>query len=127
MIKQIAIMLGIFFSITSTFAFEDCIVTSDGKLTDIKIQDDTIVSIYPVITILNEKNTFIIQPLKEGQTKVCVLKDNKQLINFEIKITKDETFIEETDGIEILTFDVPEIPFELDAPPMLKEGENTDG
>ena len=44
-------------------AYQDCIITSDEKLTDIKIEDNTILNISPLVTVLNEKNTLIVNPL----------------------------------------------------------------
>ena len=124
--KLLSAILLIFSTITAVQAFEDCIITSDGKLTDIKIEDNTIVDICPVVTIMNEKNTLILHPMKIGQTKACVLKNDKEIIDFDVDVRADETIIKEVDGLEILTLDEPDIPLELDEPPILKE-EGADG
>ena len=126
MIKKILIF-SIFLTTLSAHAYEDCIITSDGKLTDIKIQDPSVVNIYPVVTVMNEKNTFIIHPLKEGKTSVCVLKEGSNIIDFEVSVKGDETVVEEVDGLEFLTLDEPETPFELDTPPSVKQKEASNG
>ena len=103
-------------------AFEDYIITTNGKLTDISIEDNTVVDVYPLITIINNKNTLIVSPLKEGKTRFCVLKNNKDKIMFNIEIQKDKTFIDEVKDFEILSLDIPESnEFILDEPPKLKE------
>ena len=48
------------------FAYEDCIITTNGKLTDIKIQHNDIINVYPLITVDNNKNTLVIEHLKTG-------------------------------------------------------------
>ena len=126
MIKKILTISFIFFTIQSTYAYEDCILSSDGKLGNIKVNNSSIADIYPVITISNEKNMFIIHPLKEGKTKISLVKNDKNSISFNITVKKNETIAEDVDGIEILTLDEPDLPIELDAPPLFKE-EGADG
>lgn len=105
-------------------AYQDCLITTDGKLTDISIENNTIVDVYPLITVMNEKNTLIVHPLQEGATRICVLKNKKNIVMFNIKITKNETIIDEIEGFDILQIDRPEGTneelerFELDEPPI---------
>lgn len=106
----------------SVQAFEDYIVTTKGKLTDISIEDNTIVNVYPLITIMNNKNTLMVTPLKVGKTRFCVLKNNKEKIMFEIDITEDKTKISDVNGFDILSLDTPFYEFKLDEPPLLKGG-----
>lgn len=124
--KRILLTLLIFLSTISAQAFQDCVITSDGKLTDISIEDNTVVNVYPLVTVLNTKNILILHPLKEGQTRVCVLKNGKEKIMFGVTVNSENTEIEEVNGIESFTLDVPEFPQPeedtfLDLPPVLPE------
>ena len=111
----------ILFSSLQTYAFEDYIITTKGKLTDISIEDNTIVDVCPLITILNDKNTLLVTPLKTGKTRFCVLKNTKEKVMFNIEITGNKTIIDNVNGFEILSIDQPGTgEFELDKPPMLK-------
>ena len=103
----------------SVFAYEDCIILANGKLTDIKIQNNNIVDVFPLITVMNDKNTIIVHPLKTGQTKFSVVKDNSDKIFFDVKVTGEKTYVSNVDGFEMLTIDCPPIEeyFELDEPP----------
>ena len=121
MIKKFLTVFFIFLTVQTAQAYEDCIIGADGKLTNIQIGDNTIVDVCPIVTVMNEKNMLMVHPLKEGETSICVLKDDKNIIDFNIKISKDETIIEEVEGLEVLTLDEPEEPLELDEPPMLKK------
>ena len=98
-------------------AYEDYLIMTKGKLTDISIEDNMIVNVYPLITVMNDKNTLFFQPLNIGETKVNVLKNGKEKIDFDIKITEEETFIENVKDFEIVKLDTPPENFELDLPP----------
>lgn len=103
------------------FAFEDYIITTNGKLTDISIEDNTMVNVYPLVTIKNNKNTLIVQPLKVGKTRFCVLKNNKEIVMFNIEISEDKTIINDVRGFNILSIDNPPVLLELDLPPLLNK------
>ena len=115
------------FGCLAAFSYEDCIIATDGKLTNIQIQDNTVVDICPLITILNEKNILIVHPLKDGETNVCVLKDDKDILKFSVKIDNAKTTIEHVEGLDVLTLDAPEEPVVIDEPPVLKENGEING
>ena len=119
MTKKILISLISIFIASGVYAFDDCLVTNKGKLTDISIEDNTIVNVYPMATIMNEKDTLIFHPLKTGKTRVCVLKNNKNIIMFNVTVTELETIVDAPDGFEVLSIDKPfdEFEFTLDEPP----------
>lgn len=114
-------------------AFEDCVISTDGKLSDISIEQNDIVDVYPIFTIMNEKNQLYVHPLKKGKTRFCVLKNGKEIIMFNIEIAENSTVIDDVDGFEVFTIDAPpvgvtthtnysheerEYSFELDCPPI---------
>ncbi len=105
-------------------AFEDCVISTDGKLTDISIEKNDVIDVYPLITVMNERNTLIIHPLKEGETLFSVIKNGKDKYVFNVKITPGKTVIDPVEGFDILQIDEPpEIyDYELDLPPGLSEG-----
>lgn len=119
--KKYIILLALSMLSLPTFAFEDYIITTDGKLTDIKIQHNDIINVYPLITVDNEKNTLVIEPLKVGETKFTVLKNNKDKYLFNVNVTEDKTTVEVVEGFGILAIDAPpnlyEEYFDLDEPP----------
>lgn len=107
-------------------AFEECVITTKGKLTDIKIENNQIINVYPLITIMNNKNTLFVKPLKEGETNFSVLKNGKKIYNFNVKITENRTQIDDVEGFIIQTLDLPPnlFNFKLDEPPLLKKRNN---
>ena len=102
-------------------AFQDCVITADGKLSDISIEQNDIIDVYPLFTVMNEKNTLFVHPLKEGKTRLCVLKNNKNIVMFTVEVKPDETIISEAEGFEVFSIDPPPEAegdiFELDLPP----------
>lgn len=111
-------------------AFEDCLVTSDGKLTEIKLENNQIIDVCPIFTLMNDKNTLYVHPLKKGETKFSVLKNGKERHTFSVKINSETTLVEGDSDFEILAVDTPPnaYEFELDEPPTVnqisKEGRN---
>ena len=120
MIKKFLILVITALTTLSAQAFEDCIITTDGKLTDINIEDNTIIDVYPLVTVMNEKNTLIVHPLKQGKTRFCVLKNNKNLALFDVNVYELETEINAPEGYDVMTLDAPNdiFEFELDEPPL---------
>lgn len=120
--KKFLLLVLIISSTLQTYAFEDYILSTKGKLTNISIEDNTIVDVYPLITIMNNKNTLFISPLKIGKTRFSVLKNGKEKVIFNVEIEENKTFIKEVEGFEMLSLDIPEESnFVLDEPPMLRE------
>ena len=104
-------------------AYEDALVITNGKLNNIKIQYNDIIDVFPLITIMNDKNTLIVHPLKEGETKFSVMKNDKERYIFSVKVTENYTTVEtDKDGFEILNIDCPPgsfmYNFDLDLPPI---------
>ncbi|MBE7703843.1 MAG: hypothetical protein E7Z89_07330 [Cyanobacteria bacterium SIG28] len=98
-----------------------------GKLTDIRIENNQIIDVYPIVTIENKKNTLVVHPLKEGITCFTVMKNYKEKYLFHVNVTENETLIKEVDGFDIQVLDKPptsEIKgLLLDKPPIFKEVE----
>lgn len=117
MMRFLLLIVSIFILSAHVFAYESCIISADGKLTDISIEDNTIVDVYPLITIMNEKNTLFIQPIKTGETQVCLLKDGKEKVLFKVLVKNDETLITGLNGFEVFSLDDPPGVFEIDEPP----------
>ena len=130
-IKKNLILLTSIMFLSPAFAFEDYILMSDGKLTDIKIQHNDIIDVYPMITILNDKNTLIIHPLKEGSTKFTVVKNDKEKFLFNVDVNENNTTISSKEGFEMFSVDTPpgnddfsDLDIEkLDEPPFIKNFE----
>ena len=122
--KFLFITLALVLSLPA-FAFEDCLIMSNGKLNNIKIQHNDIVDVFPLITVMNDKNTLIVHPLKQGSTKFSVVKNDKDKYFFDVTVTENSTDIEPKEGFEILKIDCPpggyEYYFDLDEPPVKEE------
>ena len=128
--KKIILTTLIFLTALQAQAFEDFILSTDSKISNIKIKDTSVIKINPLTTILNEKNTLFIIPQKIGETSFSLQKGDK-IFNFNVVVKDNETIISETDEFEIVSLDThPQIlDCEIDLPPVLKKKEtiNIDG
>lgn len=117
--KKIIYTLLIFLLGLNCYAFEDYLIINNGKLTDIKIEDNSIIDVFPMITISNDKNILIVHPLKIGKTNFCALKNNKDVILFNVEVKEDETIINNVKGFDILSIDKPTNykEIQIDLPP----------
>lgn len=116
--KKLFLIVAICFISLQAQAFEDCIITTNGRLTNISIEDNTVIDVHPIITIMNKKDTLVIHPLKEGITCFTVLKNSKEKFLFTVRVEKGKTFVSKNDKFEILSLDSPPKAFEIDLPPL---------
>ena len=126
--KSFLIIALILISTLQTQAFEEYILSTEGKLSKINIENSEILKIEPVITIDNSKNTLFITPLKEGETKFSVVKNNVEKITFDVKINEENISFSQIDGFDIVAFDAPPVILDcnLDEPPVIKPQSKTD-
>ena len=89
MLKKIFIFLSLFiFSNIQAQAFEDYLIISDSKLVDIRIDNNKIIDVYPLITVMNEKNILVLGEAGYGKTyesitlvqKACSNENTRNLI-----------------------------------------------
>ena len=127
--KYLTVLFALIFSLPA-FAYEDCIISTDGKMTDISIQHNDIIDVFPLVTITNDKNTLIVHPLKTGSTKFSILKNNKDKHFFEVTVTEETTTVKPKEGFDILNIDCPpgsyEYFFDLDTPPFSDDEDYSD-
>ena len=121
--RRVLLGLASIMFINPVYALEDCIVSYDGTLTDIKVADEQMLEIHPVVTIFNEKNTLIVHPLKVGTTSFSVLKDGKDRAVFKVQINENETIADEVEGFDVETLDSPPeiLDCDIDFPPKLRD------
>lgn len=115
------------FIVLPAYSYEDCIISTNGKMTDIKIQHNDIIDVFPLVTLMNDKNTIIVHPLKVGKTKFSILKNQKDKYIFDVEVRENETIVDEKEGFDILTVDCPPdsfgYDFLLDKPPFASQEE----
>lgn len=123
--KFVITLIAILLIQIPSFAFEDCIISSRAKMSNIKIEYNDIIDVYPIVTLMNEKNILIVHPLKEGKTRFIVTKGKKDTAFFNVTVKANETVIEHAEGFEVYKIDAPptgeEPEFNLDEPPILNE------
>lgn len=107
--------------IMPVYALEDCIITSDTKMTDIEVENPDVIEVHTLVTVMNEKNTLVVHPLKIGKTSFSVMKDGVR-VNFKVNIDDYETEVESVNGYDVLPLDEPPefVDCDIDRPPILR-------
>jgi len=129
-VKNLFIFLGLLiFTNLQAQAFEDCIIMADVPLVDIRIENNKIIDVCPLVTVMNEKNILIVHPMLEGITRFSVWKNYKEQVIFNVEVTESNTYIAPVDGFNIFTLDEPpqEEDFVLDLPPGLANSSEIGG
>lgn len=120
--KKIILTTLIFLTALQAQAFEDVVLATDGKVSNLKIEDNSIINVYPLATIQNEKNILFIIPIKNGKTMFSLMKNETDKFEFEVDVKEDETIISERVGFEAISLDEPPeiLDYEIDLPPVIK-------
>ena len=112
-------ILLILLSTLQAYALEDLVVFTNGKITDIKVQNKDIISVEPLVTITNDKNTLFVNALKTGETQISLLKESVETVKLNVKVTDKKTVIDSISGFSVISLDMPPVILELDLPPEL--------
>ena len=125
--KKFLVIFLMLFSILQTLAFEDYILSTDGVLSEIRVENKDVIKIEPLVTIDNSKNTLFITPLKKGETGFSVLKNGNQKYDFKVSVLEDKAVFSEVEGFDIVGFDIPPViwDYQIDLPPVFKNKNNS--
>ena len=116
--KKLLIVFLFFMSANISNAFENRFIFAIEPVVKIKSSDESIASVKEFYTIMNEKNTYILEPKKCGEVVLDVqLKDSLEKIY--VKITEEKTEIKPNTKFDFVEVDVVPEYIEYDKPPML--------
>lgn len=88
------------------FAFESYFVMSELPIKNYSAENKNLVMIKRNVTLLDDKKTLILTPLKEGQTKIYIdFGENKTQFNIDIK--KDSTTFDNANGLTFIQIEKP--------------------
>ncbi len=102
----------------AAFGFENYVITSDNAITAIDNNTPDIIEIHEMTTIMNEKNTIIVECKKEGKGKFTLTSNGKKS-EFDMNITKNKTELKTSGNYTCYILDTAPGVFELDEPPVL--------
>lgn len=119
--KKLLLLSFLFMFILPAYSYEDIIISSPDKITDIKIEYNDIIDVYPLITLTNDKKILFVEPLKKGSSRFIVTKDKNSQAVFSVKVETDNTKVEGPEEFEIFALDIPPeayvYEFDIDEPP----------
>lgn len=92
---------------SANLAFADSyIMISDYDISEIKCNDESIVSVKALTTLSNEKKSLIVSSIKDGQTEFSIKVKNK-IRTYKIDIKNDKITITGDKATKILPIDLP--------------------
>lgn len=104
------------------FAYEDLIISNTNTITQIKNRTPDIINIEPIYTIMNERNTVLINVLTEGIADFSLELETGKVANFELSASKNKTEIKKSaKDFNIFVVDDYVESVELDLPPGVSE------
>ena len=100
----------------AAFGLENYVITSNNTITNIENNTPDIIEVHEMTTIMNEKNTVIVECKKEGKGKFSLTSDGKKN-EFEMNISKNKTELKTSGNYTCYILDTAPEVFELDPPP----------
>ncbi len=102
---------------STAMGFENYIITGENTITKIENKTPEIIDIRELTTIMNEKNTIIVECKKAGKGEFILTSDGKES-NFTINISDNCSELKGTKDYTWYVLDTAPGVFELDPPPM---------
>ena len=89
------------------FAFADsCIMISPENITKVDCQDQSIVSVNILSTLMNDKKSLIVTSLKDGCTSLKIKLKNKTC-DYQVRVNTGKLEIKGDKTIKVLSVDLP--------------------
>lgn len=114
-------ILGILFCYTialQTFAYDDLIISCGDTIAQIKNRTPNIVTVETLTTIMNERDTILVDVLKEGTADFTLIFETGQIADFKLNIDEKSTKItKQTKDFEVFVIDDYAKEIEIDLPP----------
>lgn len=121
--KKLILILSIILIPLQACAFEDYIFTSDSPVKRVSSSDENVISVIPIFTIDNKKDTIIVKVRKEGNAEITVKLYDKDVV-VKVQVTPDKTIFTNGDDFVFFPLDTPEEPVEILPPPDIRGGDN---
>ena len=99
-------LLVILYSVNIAFA-DSYIMISDNPITEIRCNNESVVSIRALTTLTNEKTSFIVTANKDGKTSFTV-KNKSGCYDYVAKVKSGKLTISGDNQIKIISIDLPQ-------------------
>ena len=115
--KKFIFLTCCLFISNSAFSFENYIITSENKITNVENKTPDIIDVKILTTIMNEKNTVIVECKKAGKGEF-VLTSRGMLDKFTVNSSEEKSTIVYPKGYFCHVLDKAPGVYELDPPPV---------
>ena len=117
-------ILGILFNFAIALqatAYEDLIMSCDDTIAQIKNKTPYIITVDTLTTLMNNRDTILVDTLKEGTGEFTLIFETGQIADFKLKIDEKSTqIIKQTKNFDVFVIDDYAKETEIDLPPGVK-------
>jgi len=106
MLKKICTVLIISCVAAPVLAYENYMLMADKKVTGIKVLNEDILTLKPILSTKCEGNTMLVIPKCVGKTKISFCKGKKRVC-IKVKVKQNETCIKNKNGVKFVKLDLP--------------------
>lgn len=104
--KLILIALLVLFEISPCMAFQNYMLMTDYKLSNIKVSNENILTVEPMVNLKYYGQAMMLIPHNVGNTRLSFCKGKKR-VNLCIRVKENETCIKRVNGVKLIPVDLP--------------------
>lgn len=104
--KKIVILLAGLFIASPCMAYQNFMLMADHKLSKVKVSNEEIITVEPMVNLSCTGQAMMIIPHKEGRARLSFCKGKKR-INLCVRVKEDETCIKRINGVKLIPVDLP--------------------
>ena len=99
------------------FAYENLLISGLDTVAQIKNHTPEIISVETLTTIMNTRDTVLVEAKKEGNGEFTLVFETGKTANIKLKITKEQTQVTTKKSFDIFVIDDYAKEVEIDLPP----------
>ena len=105
--------------VQKVFAFDNYVLHTDKPVMKIISSDSDVIVANVLVTIMNEKDTVIVMPKKQGKA-VLTFYFKDETIEIPVTVRKNKTVFKKHPKLNFIKLDIPPQIFQIDLPPSVE-------
>lgn len=104
--KKIILILTALFIALPSFAYQDYMLMTDYKLSKIKVSNEEVITVEPMVNLNCTGQAMMIIAHNTGKARLSFCKGRKR-VNLCVRVKEDETCIRRKNGVKLIPVDLP--------------------
>ena len=106
MLKKIISLLIVISFVAPCHAYENYMLMTDKKVTNIKVSNENVITVKPIVSLKCEGNSMMVIPRNIGCSNLYFCKGKKR-IKLWVKVKENKTCIKKVNGVKAVPMDLP--------------------